>query len=96
MEEAGDQQTGVLDEDLSLLRSCVCWCDIPEGLNIHHHHCGNFKFHEVYLVLIIFLFKMLNFHSVFSALSSEIGYLLSSKITAIALFEEGSNVDAAS
>jgi len=39
---------------------------------------------------------MLNFHSVFSALSSEISYLLSSKITAIALFEESSNVDVAS
>jgi len=44
----------------------------------------------------LFLFKILNFHCVFLALSSEISCLLSYKITAIALFEEGSNVDAAS
>lgn len=45
------EQTDVLAEDLSLLGSYVCWCDIPEGLNIHHHHRENFTFHEVYLVL---------------------------------------------
>jgi len=61
MEQAGDyirgwpsrhvEQTGVLAEDLSLLGSYVCLCDIPEGLNIYHHHCENLKFHEVSLVL---------------------------------------------